>query len=247
MSPVWVTAFLDSTPDHFDGSVGFWQQATGYPVSDTRGDDSEFATLLPPDGDAFLKVQRLGAGEDRVHLDLHVDDPRAAADRAVALGADELTFVGIGYVTLTSPGGVHFCFVSHPAEQKPRPTEHPGGHSSRVDQVAIDAPVGEYDRELAFWEQVTGWEARASAHHDEFRFLTPPQGQQQPLGILVQRLGAEDPGPVRTHLDWGTTNRDAETARHVALGARVVATHDMWTVMQDPTGRTYCLTDSDPA
>lgn len=246
MSPRWVTAFLDSTPEHFDASVGFWQQATTYPLSEKRGDDLEFATLVPPDGDAFLKVQRLGAGEDRVHLDLHVDDPRAAADRAIALGANELTFVGIGYVVLTSPGGVHFCLVPHPAEQKPRPTEHPGGHASRVGQVAIDAPADQYDRELAFWQQVTGWDTRPSTHHPEFVHLRAPAGHGQPLGFLLQRLG-EETGGVRAHLDWGTTDREAEVQRHVALGATVVAAHDMWTVMQDPTGRAYCLTDGDPA
>ncbi|WP_435771887.1 VOC family protein [Nocardioides sp. SYSU DS0651] len=244
MSPLWISAFLDSTPEHYATTVEFWSRATGYPLSPPRGDDKEFATLEPPDGDGFVKVQRLRAGDDRVHLDLHVPDPRAAADRAIELGADELTFVGVGYVVLTSPGGQPFCFVSQLADRKPRPTQHAGGHASRVDQVAIDVPVTQYDRELAFWEQVTGWPARRSAHHDEFRFLGPPEGQ--PLGILVQRLGADDPGPVRAHLDWGTTDRAAETQRHVGLGATVVAEHEMWTVLTDPTGRRYCLTDADP-
>lgn len=245
MSPTWLTAFLDSTPDHFDASTAFWQQVTGYPLSEERGDEGEFASLLPPDGDAFLKVQRLGAGEDRIHLDLHVEEPRAAADRAIELGANELTFVGIGYVVLTSPGGLHFCFVTHAAGQRPRPTTHPGGDRSRVDQVAIDCPADQYDRELAFWQEVTGWSSQPSQHYEEFRFLVPPEDQQQPLGILVQRL-EDETGPVRAHLDWGCTDRPAETQRHTALGARVVSTRDRWTVMDDPTGRTYCITDGTP-
>ena len=246
-SPLWVTAFLDSTAEHFATAVEFWSRTTGYTLSQPRGDDKEFATLVPPDGDAFLKVQSLRAGEDRVHLDLHVPDPRAAADRAIALGADELTFVGVGYVVLTSPGGQPFCFVSHLADRRPRPTGHPGGHASRVTQVAIDVPPAEYDRELAFWEGVTGWQVEASTQFEEFRFLAPPQDREQPLGILVQRLGDDDPGPVRAHLDWGTTDRTAEVERHVGLGATFVAKHDRWTVMQDPTGRIYCLTDEDPS
>lgn len=245
MSPLWLTAFLDSSAEHHDASVGFWRAATGYDLSPPRGDDGEFASLVPPDGDTFLKVQRLHAGVDRVHLDVHVPDPRAAADHAIGLGATELTFVGVGYVVLTSPGGLTFCFVSHPASRKPAATPHPGGHSSRVRQVAIDTPPAEFERELVFWQQVTGWKPRPSSHFEEFTFLGPGAGQ--PLGLLVQRLGDDDPGPIRAHLDWGTTNLVAETERHVALGATVVGVHRRWTVMRDPTGRVYCLTDGDPA
>ena len=245
MSPLWLTAFLDNGVEHHDASVGFWRQTTGYELSLPRGDDGEFASLVPPDGDPFLKVQRLHAGADRVHIDLHVPDPRAAADHAIGLGATELTFVGVGYVVLTSPGGLAFCFVSHPAVQKPSATQHAGGHASRVHQVAIDVPQEKYERELDFWHQVTGWQPRPSSRFEEFRFLGPGDGQ--PLGLLVQRLGEDDPGPVRAHLDWGTTNREAETERHVALGATVVGVHSRWTVMKEPTGRVYCLTDGDPS
>jgi hypothetical protein len=185
------------------------------------------------------------AGADRVHLDVHVPDPRAAADRAIGLGATELTFVGVGYVVLTSPGGLTFCFVSHLATQKPSATQRPGEHASRVHQVSIDVPPEQFARELDFWHQITGWQFRPSSLFEEFTFLGPAEGQ--PLGLLVQRLGEDDPGPVRAHLDWGTTDRVAETQRHVALGASVVGVHSHWTVMKEPTGRIYCLTDGDPS
>ena len=76
---------------------------------------------MPDDGDAFLRVQRLEDGADRIHLDLHVEAPREAADRAVALGATEVA--DHGYVVLTSPGGFAFCFVPHP-RREPSPTDH---------------------------------------------------------------------------------------------------------------------------
>lgn len=241
--PTWVTAFLDNSAQHHLRSVDFWRTVTRTSLSQPRGDDGEFATLMPLEGDPYLKVQRLGAGPDRVHVDLHVTDPRVAADRAIALGATELTFVGIGYVVLTSPGGLHFCFVPHPELRKPPPTPHPGGHLSRVHQVSIDVPAAEYDREVVFWEGLTGWEPRQSGQFPEFRFLGPPEGQ--PLGILLQRLD-EASGPTRAHLDWGCTDRAAETQRHLKLGATVVAEHPRWTVLRDPVGRAYCLTDGDP-
>ncbi|TWH03201.1 hypothetical protein L615_001200000700 [Nocardioides sp. J9] len=239
--PRWVTAFLDSAPEHHQHGVGFWQGATGYALSPPRGEHEEFATLLPPDGDAFLRVQRLQSGPDRVHLDLHVADPRAAADAAVVAGAVEL--VDRGHVVLASPGGLVFCFVDSPASVRPSATVHPGGSAARVDQVAIDVPRASYDAELAFWRTLTGWREHQSSIAAHFRFLLPPDGQ--PLGLLLQRLDEED-GPLRAHLDWGTTDRAAETERHLALGARVLAVHSHWTVLTDPVGRTYCLTDADP-
>lgn len=241
MSPFWVSAFLDSAPEHYREGVGFWQAATGYGLSAPRGETAEFATLLPPDGDDFLRVQRLEDGVDRVHLDLHVTDPRAAADAAVVAGAVEV--VDRGYVVMASPGGLTFCFVGHPASRLPAPTRHADGSAARVRQVAIDVPRASYDVEWAFWSALTGWEQRPSSVTEDFRFLLAPPGQ--PLGLLVQRLQEED-GPVRAHLDWGTTDRAAETERHLALGARVLAVHSHWTVLTDPVGRTYCLTDGDP-
>lgn len=241
MTPVWITGFLDFAPHGFEEGLRFWSEATEYDVSPRRGDTGEFATLVPDDGDAFLRVQRLEDGADRMHLDLHVEAPREAANRAVAHGATEVA--DHGYVVLTSPGGFAFCFVPHPGANRPRPTTWPGGHSSLVDQVCLDVPASSYDRESRFWRELTGWEPRSSAVSADFHSLQRPEGH--PLRLLLQRLG-EESGTTRAHLDWATTDREAETARHVALGARVVDVRQVWTVLADPNGRWYCLTDRDP-
>ena len=60
MAVVWMTAFLDLPPARHAAGVGFWRAATGTTMSSPRGDAAQFATLIPPDGDAFLRVQRLG-------------------------------------------------------------------------------------------------------------------------------------------------------------------------------------------
>ena len=96
---------------------------------------------MPPAGDDFLRVQRLEQGPSRIHLDLHVTDAGAAAERAVALGARVVDRPEQGYVVLESPGGFTFCFVHHPASRRPRPTAWPGGHTSLVDQVCLDIPA----------------------------------------------------------------------------------------------------------
>ena len=241
MSPSWITAFLDLAPETFDDGVRFWSDVTGCSLSAPRGDDGQFATLVPSAGDAHLRVQRLATGRGRIHLDLHVAWPRVAADRAVALGAREVA--DLGYVVMSSPGGLVFCFVPDGERETSPPTEWPGGHRSQVDQVCLDVPGEVHDREVAFWHEVTACELVPSPGHPEFhRLVRPPD---QPLHLLVQRLG-EPLGEVRAHLDLATSDRAAETARHEALGATVVVAREGWTVLTDPTGSAYCLTDREP-
>ena len=241
-APFWTTAFLDLAPEAWDEGREFWSAATGYAVSPVRGPHDEFATLVPPDGDAYLRVQRLGEGPSRIHLDLHVEDPRAAADRAVGLGAAEVADPGLGYLVMRSPGGFVFCFVTHPAAVAPGPVEWPGG-ASQLDQVCLDIPPAAYELEVGFWNEVTRREPRASPDRSEFRrLLRPPH---EPLQLLLQRLDDGD-GPVTAHLDLATADREAEAERHVALGAELVEVFEGWTVMRDPVGSAYCLTGRQP-
>jgi len=241
IEPSWVTAFLDLPASSFDPAVVFWQGVTGYGASAARGERREFATLEPARGDAFLRVQRVLDGPGGVHLDLHVGDPRAAADQAVSLGAAEVA--DRGYVVLRSPGGFVFCLVPAGESERPPATMWPDGNRSLVDQVCLDIPSGPYEEECAFWAALTGWEQRASTSSPEFRSLLRPAGQ--PLGFLLQRLG-ERSGTVRAHLDLATDDRVAEVLRHAELGAVVVAEHGHWTVLRDPAGAAYCVTDRDP-
>lgn len=239
----WMTAFLDLPATGFDETVRFWRDVTGEGLSSTRGERDEFATLVPPAGDPTLRVQRLQEGEARIHLDLHVDDVYDAADRAAALGARRAQSPQHGVAVLRSPGGLTFCFVPHHGAARPAPTRWPGGHTSLVDQVCLDIPQEHHRRELGFWQELTGWELRASSYSDEFSSLARPEGM--PFRLLLQRLG-ERSGPVRAHLDLATTDRPAEVERHEGIGARVERTHDRFTVLTDPAGSPYCITDRDP-
>lgn len=237
MNPFWVSAFLDLAPDdHAPGTV-FWRAVTGYDLSSSRGDHGEFATLVPPEGDDYLRVQRLQDGPSRIHLDLHVEEPRAAADRALTLGATEVA--DLGHVVLTSPAGLTFCLVSHPASERPGPATWPGG-GSQVDQVCLDVAPTAYDAECAFWRGVTGFDTTPTSS-PEFRRL---DGVGQPLRFLLQRL--DDEQPARIHLDLAAEDRGAEVDRHLALGASVAAQGRGWTVLADPTGTSYCVTDRSP-
>jgi len=59
--PSWLTIFLDLAPEEYVDGVAFWRGVTGYAVSPARGDEGEFASLVPPSDDAHLRVRRLGA------------------------------------------------------------------------------------------------------------------------------------------------------------------------------------------
>lgn len=242
-APTWVSAFLDFAPGGFDRGVEFWLGVTGYALSDRRGGAGEFATLVPPDGDDYLRVQRLGNGSGGLHLDLHVADPSISAEAAVELGAKVLVRHESGYVVLRSPGGFVFCTVRHEASRPPAPATWPDGTRSQVDQVCLDIPPELHDAEVEFWEGLTGWEHTSSAA-PEFGRLDPPD--PQPLRWLLQRL--DDPGgQVTAHLDLAADDRDTEIGRHLALGATVARVHDGWTVLTDPVGTTYCITDRRPS
>jgi hypothetical protein len=242
----WVTAFLD-TPrsDRTRSSLDFWLQVTGAALSPRRGPDGEFATLLPPDGDAFLRWQEIGSDVPGVHLDLHVDDVSHTVQRVVDLGAaveDERD----GLVVLRSPGGFVFCVVAHSGEQvRPAPVVGAAGLSSLVDQVCLDIPQRGFDVEAGFWSELTGWARRPGAL-PEFDYLERPDGM--PLRLLLQRLRTTEPGqPVSAHLDLACDDQRATAREHVRLGASALHQADRWTTLRDPAGRAYCVTSRSPS
>ncbi|UQU61545.1 hypothetical protein COUCH_21075 [Couchioplanes caeruleus] len=232
----WITAFLDS-PSR--AAEGFWQAVTGSTMSARRGPGEAFATLVPSGGDAYLRVQVVGDGPARAHLDLHVEDVPAQARRVVGLGAAVVLDEG-DLVVLRSPAGLAFCLVRWQGERlRPAPVGALGARSL-VDQLCVDVPAASFDAEADFWASVTGW-ARRRGSRPEFDFLVRPNGM--PLRLLLQRVGSPAAG---MHVDVACEDREALVARHVDLGASVVRVEAAWTTLRDPAGRVYCLTDRDP-
>lgn len=239
----WLTAFIDRPTTSFDRSAAFWCSVTGSSLSPMRGEHQEFATLVPHDGDAYLRVQRVGDGAGGSHLDVHVDDPERFAGRAVGAGATEQGRSD-GVVVLRSPAGLPWCAVEHHGEAvrpPPRRLDVTGGEH-RVDQLCIDIPADRFDDECAFWSHVTGWEQQPSPVR-QFRSLVGPP--RMPLRLVLQRRD-DTTGPARAHLDIASDDVDRLVAAHVALGAAVTAVSDRWTTMSEPAGLRYCVTGRDP-
>lgn len=246
MTVRWTTAFLDFPAATFGSGCSFWQGVTGYGLSPPRGVHGEFATLEPPQGDAYLRVQRVESDRAGCHIDLHVDDVEGTAGRAATLGA--LTKEARpSFCVMASPAGLPFCLVAAPTDEwfeRPPPTGWPGGHQSLVDQVCIDIAPGSFSDEATFWAALTGWERRPGSR-PEFEYLVRPR--EIPLRFLLQRLdGDHERGPCCAHLDLACDDMAAERLRHVALGAAIVA-QPSWATLRDPAGLTYCITRRDPA
>lgn len=244
-SPVrWVTAFLDVAPGDAAAAAEFWCAVTGSSLSTHRGARGAFATLVPTDGDAYLRVQELAVGPAGAHLDLHVDDVDGAADRAVELGAEVRSDRDAAPMVLASPGGLMFCLVGHHGEtSRPPPLRWPGGHSSIVDQLCLDIPAPGLEPERQFWSAFLGWALFGT--RPDFSVLDRPAGQ--PVRLIFQRMDEAEAGQLVTgHLDLACDDADAEADRHVALGARVVRRKPYWVTLEDPTGREYCITRRGP-
>jgi hypothetical protein len=242
----WVWAFLDLPEQGSEVAVEFWRAVTRTSVSAWRGDRGQFATLLPEQGDAWVKVQRVG-GTGGIHLDLDVDVPLAdARDVAVSLGAvvlDEVLDAGgvLEVVVCRSPGGFVFCLTTWSSQETSRGQVR-AGQPSLLDQICLDIPRDRYAVEVEFWSELTGWGLQ-DVDSPEFERLEWPR--ELPVRFLLQRLD-EPSGPVRGHVDLACVDVRAECDRHMALGAQEVGPGRGWVVLRDPNGHEYCCTGRDP-
>ncbi|MCI3243087.1 VOC family protein [Streptomyces spinosisporus] len=233
----WVCAFIDRPADVFGAAGEFWTAVTGTRLSEVRGEHKEFARLVPEGADACLKLQGVASGPGGAHLDLCMDDVAGFAEAALRLGAEAVADQA-DLVVLRSPAGQLFCAVPWQGESV-RP---PVVHGSRLDQICIDIAPSRYDAEIAFWSALLpDWRSLPGAL-PEFHVLAPPPGL--PVRVLLQRVGEER--PTTAHLDLACTDITTTRTTHEHLGAKHITNGPHWTVMQDPTGSTYCLTGRDP-
>ena len=103
--------------------IGFWSQVLRYDVLDhSRYDEPDriYWMIADPEGRGpRLVIQRVPEPvtcKTRVHIDVHVPDIEAEAQRAVSLGATRVDAspieeVGAAWIRLTDPEGNLFCFV----------------------------------------------------------------------------------------------------------------------------------------
>ncbi|WP_372352231.1 VOC family protein [Streptomyces sp. KL116D] len=230
----WAYAFIDRPYAEFGAACDFWARVTGTRLSELRGERGKFVTLMPSGGDPCLKVQGVLDGAGGAHVDLAVEDVVGEARRARSLGAGAV-YSEPGLEVLRSPAGQLFCLVAWQGERVVPGAVPP---RSRLDQVCLDTPSDAFDAEVAFWGRLTGWPEVACAG-PEFRVLAA-----SPVRLLFQRLDSGD--VASAHLDVACGDRSAVRGVHEGLGAVRVREGRTWTVMRDPSGGAYCLTDRTP-
>ncbi|GGQ56956.1 VOC family protein [Streptomyces asoensis] len=233
----WSYVFADRPAAHFGRACDFWTAVTGTALSQPRGDEGEFVTLVPEGSDACVKAQAVTDGDGGAHLDLAVDDVPAFVAAALESGAGTAARHD-GWAVLRSPAGQLLCVVPWQGESE-RP---PVVDGARVDQICMDVPPSAYATEVAFWSALLpDWPSRPGSR-PEFRVVEQPPGL--PVRILLQRLETERAAGAHLDLTCGP-DVGAVRARHEELGAVVVAGRPHWTVMRDPAGGLYCLTGRD--
>ncbi|WP_375478968.1 VOC family protein [uncultured Jatrophihabitans sp.] len=238
----WISLCADVPAPFFDRDLEFWSQVSGWPAGDPAGDRAPSTPVQPIEGTTYLRLQRTDDDAGGWHLDLSVPDLEVATAGAAERGAAVVRATS-GLVTMTTPAGQPFCLTaSAGSPTRPAATRWPGGQRSLVDQVCLDLPAADYDRDADFWAEVAGW-PRTDAKLPEFERLRVPD--QLPVKVLLQRLGPDD-AHVRAHADLACDDRATEVERHVGLGASVAGDFAHWTSMRDPAGLSYCITDRQP-
>ena len=109
--PPQVLIVLDAVD--VDVVAAFWEAALRYRRVDRL---EQYVVLVPQEGNDGLVFLVQGVTEakqtkNRMHLDLHVADPAAEAERLVALGATRLgdgTLGDIAWICMTDPEGNEF-------------------------------------------------------------------------------------------------------------------------------------------
>lgn len=237
----WLTAFFDFPASEFGPEVTFWRAISGSTVSPPRGRAKEFAVLEPFHGDPYLRVQRVDDGPGGMHLNLHVDDPHAAAREAEALGASLETVSDGSLVIMRSPVGGVFCLVPWAGESvRARPIRWPGGAISIVDQLRFQVPSADFDSEVNFWSVLIGKGPISTAELDEVALNNSPRLSLQ---VVIART---DDADASAHTALATTNVDDEVERHEDWGATFIDRHLETARMVDPAGRLYCIAERNP-
>jgi catechol 2,3-dioxygenase-like lactoylglutathione lyase family enzyme len=215
----------------------FYAELTGWQV--VRQDPDRFG-IRTPDGQEIEfnrapdHVPPRWPGQKRpqqFHLDLQVDDPAPAAERAVALGATHLAD-GQFWVTLADPAGHPFDLTR---------ADDAVGPVMRLFAVTIDAP--DASALARFYADLTGTEVTFDG--PEGAFITT-DGKN----LMFQQISDEynaprwpDPAyPQQAHLDLLVDDLDAGQARALELGASLLdAGGERFRVFADPAGHPFCL------
>ena len=98
-----------------DTQTDFWCGALGY---EHKAGAGQYRALADPTGRSpkllLQQVDERKTAKNRLHIDIHVDDVEAEAERLVGIGATAVQRVdqfGIWWMVMADPEGNEFCVV----------------------------------------------------------------------------------------------------------------------------------------
>ena len=226
-------AIFDSADTERVGS--FYAALTGW---DVVREDADRYGLRTPDGREIEfqlapdHVRPQWPGQEhpqQFHLDLHVDDHRAAAERAVELGATWLADRP-NWVTLADPAGHPFDLC------------HKDGVGPVLDLFAVTIDAPDASALARFYADLTGMQI--SYDGPEGALITG-DGRS----VMFQQISGYNPPrwpdpayPQQAHLDLIVDDLDTGQARALELGAsRLPGAGERFRVFADPAGHPFCL------
>jgi len=106
-------------------------------------------------------------------------------------------------------------------------------HRSRLGVIVIDCQTNDLAPATRFWAAALGVTGKVD---DDGKYAVLADRKGYPK-VLLQSVAHQ----ARVHLDIETDDREAETRRLEALGARRVEAIKSWIVMEAPTGHRFCL------
>src|SRR5690349_21106117 len=108
-----VAAIVIDVPDQqHAGELGSWRAASGQALTRVEQYPEYHGARLHGQTRGRL-VRGLGAGEPRVHIDIHTDAREAGVARLERLGAERVRRVNKWWV-MRDPAGLMFCVVTDP-------------------------------------------------------------------------------------------------------------------------------------
>lgn len=236
MSAGWLHVVLDVPA--LEPSATFWAAALGWPLGEPWPDHPELRSFTPPDGDAYIHLQ-LVDGPAGLHLDLEVDDVDAERARLGGLGATPVRRTA-AWSTVRSPGGLDLCLLPARPRTRPGAVVGPSGTARRLVQVCLDLPPRLVEVDAAFWRAVLPWREVVIDDPEFLGRRVPPPGH--PLQVLMQRLGDDDGGSTRVHLDLGADDLAADVTLMTELGAERLHEGGGFVALRDPAGQVFCVT-----
>lgn len=103
-----------------EGLMPFWQAALGYELADQA---DGYCILVPREGEPpgpvliLQPVPEPKSGKNRMHLDVHPNDPTEHIRLLESMGAqrvgEPIAAYGVHWQTLRDPEGHEFCVVAH--------------------------------------------------------------------------------------------------------------------------------------